>query len=91
MIRISNLKNGEVSDEDMVYISEELAESVRRSCIGLSDIVFAKTGATIGKCGINRLIKYGILASSCIKSRFHTNTIATIFIIFFLRTNLIKH
>ena len=67
LIRISNLKNGEVSDEDMVYISEELAESVRRSCIGLSDIVFAKTGATIGKCGINRLIKYGILASSCIK------------------------
>ena len=67
LIRISNLKNGEVSEEDMVYISEELAESVRRSCIGLSDIVFAKTGATIGKCGINRLIKYGILASSCIK------------------------
>lgn len=67
LIRITNLKNGEVTENDMVYISEELAEKVRRSSIGLSDIVFAKTGATIGKCGVNKTIKYGILASSCVK------------------------
>lgn len=67
LIRITNLKNGEVTEEDMVYISEELAEEVGRSSIGLSDIIFAKTGATIGKCGVNKTIKYGILASSCVK------------------------
>ena len=67
LIRITNLKNGEVTENDMVYISEELAEKVGRSSIGLSDIVFAKTGATIGKCGVNKTIKYGILASSCVK------------------------
>ena len=59
LIRISNLKNGEVSDEDMVYISEELAESGRRSCMGLSDIVCARAGATKGRCGLYRRMKCG--------------------------------
>ena len=67
LIRITNLKNGEISEKDMVYISRELAESVQRSSVGLHDIIFAKTGATIGKCGINKSIKHGILASSCVK------------------------
>ncbi len=67
LVRITNLSGDYVSFDNMVYISETLANSLKRSSFTIGDIVFAKTGATVGKCAINSSIEFGILASSCIK------------------------
>lgn len=67
LARITNLVNQKICLENMVYISREKADSVIRSKFSIGDIIFAKTGATVGKSGINETIDYGILASSCIK------------------------
>lgn len=67
LVRITNLSGDYVSFSNMVYINESLADSLRRSSFTVGDIIFAKTGATVGKCAINSSIEYGILASSCIK------------------------
>ena len=67
LIRITNLVNGRVSLSEMVYITEEHAAQLKRSETGLNDIIFAKTGGTVGKCAINNSVDYGILSSSCIK------------------------
>lgn len=71
LIRITNLNSGEVGSTDLVYITAEHAKVVERSRIYLHDIVFAKTGATIGKCAINESYDYAILASSCVKVSIH--------------------
>ena len=67
LVRIVNLTGKYVDDSTTMHISPELAQSVKRSAFGLKDIVFAKTGATVGKCSINNSIEYGILSSSCVK------------------------
>lgn len=67
LVRITNLKSPYVVKDDLVYITKEHAENLQRSRLNYGDIVFAKTGATIGKCAINHEIEYGILSSSCVK------------------------
>lgn len=67
LIRITNLVNGEISNESLVFISKEHAEKISRSAFSLNDLIVAKTGATVGKCSINTSIEYGILSSSCVK------------------------
>ena len=67
LVRILNLGNPNISNRNLVYITDEHAEKVQRSRFGIGDVVFAKTGATIGKCAINDSIEYGILSSSCVK------------------------
>ena len=67
LIRITNLVNGRVSSDNMVFIPISLAETLRRSQTRLNDIIIAKTGGTVGKCAINNCIEDGILSSSCVK------------------------
>ena len=67
LVRIVNLTGKELDPNTTMFISSELAESVQRSSFCLNDIIFAKTGATVGKCSINTSIEYGILSSSCVK------------------------
>lgn len=67
LIRIVNIKQPGMTDDNLVYITEEHAEKIARSSLRLNDIVFAKTGATVGKCAINDKFKYAIMSSSCVK------------------------
>ena len=67
LVRIVNLVGKYVDSTSTVHIAPELANTIRRSAFGLQDIIFAKTGATVGKCSINNSIDFGILSSSCIK------------------------
>jgi type I restriction enzyme S subunit len=68
LVRISNLDfKGNLTLEDIKYISEDKALEIQRSRIKLNDIIIGKTGATIGKSGLNDKIEYGIISSSCLK------------------------
>ena len=67
LVRIVNLKGKYLDSNSTMFISHELAQTVSRSSFSLHDIIFAKTGATVGKCSINNSIEYGILSSSCVK------------------------
>lgn len=52
-IRVQNLGWGtELSLDNVVYITQEKNEAIRNSTLKPNDILFAKTGATIGKTGI---------------------------------------
>ena len=68
LVRISNLDfKGNLTLEDIKFISEEKALELQRSKINLNDVIIGKTGATIGKSGLNDKIEYGIISSSCLK------------------------
>lgn len=67
VVRIANLSfAGQFLDKDLVFISPEKAEKIKRSEITEGDIIIAKTGATIGKTGMFPY-KRGVIASSCMK------------------------
>src|SRR4051812_27100598 len=67
VIRITNLSfQGKFNDKNLVFITKEKAEILKRSEIVKDDIIIAKTGATIGKSAKFPL-EYGIIASSCLK------------------------
>ena len=52
-IRVQNLGWGtEISSKGLVYISEETNKRIEGSTLHPGDVLFAKTGATIGKTGI---------------------------------------
>lgn len=67
LLRIINLNGNKLDTNDLVYITEEHADSISRSKFHRGDIIFAKTGATVGKCAINSNIDEGVLSSSCVK------------------------
>jgi len=69
VIRVKNLSyDGKFIDEELVYITEEKANQLKRSEVFPGDILIAKTGATIGKAAIfPEKYKRGIIASSCLK------------------------
>ncbi len=92
LIRITNLSyTGELSENDIVYISEEKAEEVKRSCIFLNDIIIGKTGATIGKSGLNNKFKYAIIASSCLKISPDKIQIFPSYLKYFICSNNFQH
>jgi len=67
VIRITNLSyQGKFNEKDLVFITKEKAEILKRSEVVRDDIIIAKTGATIGKSAKFPL-EYGIIASSCLK------------------------
>jgi type I restriction enzyme S subunit len=86
VIRVINLSyEGKFIKNDLVYISKDKANKLIRSRVIPGDIIIAKTGATIGKCGIFPLIfSEGIIASSCIKMSLNKNKASNIFILFWL-------
>lgn len=68
LVRISNLDyKGNLTLDDIRFISVEKALELERSKIRLNDVIIGKTGATIGKSGLNDKIEYGIVSSSCLK------------------------
>lgn len=68
LVRISNLDyKGNLTLDDIRFISPDKALDLERSKIRLNDIIIGKTGATIGKSGLNDKIEYGIVSSSCLK------------------------
>ena len=67
LVRIKNLSfEGNFSDQDLIYITEEKSKEVIRSSITKGDIIIGKTGFTIGKVGIFPYY-FGIISSSCLK------------------------
>lgn len=67
LTRIVNLNDFSLRTDNFVYITPEHAKKVERSTFNKGDIIFAKTGATVGKCAINSNVEKGILSSSCVK------------------------
>ncbi len=52
-LRVQNLGFGTpINDNGLVYISEETNKKIKGSILRPNDVLFAKTGATIGKTGI---------------------------------------
>lgn len=73
LVRIVNLNGDELSADNLVFITDEHAQKLLRSRFYKGDIIFAKTGATVGKCAINSNIEEGILSSSCVKIQIADN------------------
>jgi len=86
LVRVGDLDfSGNLSNADFVYISEEKWSELRRSAIEGGDIVVAKTGATIGKCGlVPDDFQRGLIASSCIKISPNRATVSPRFLLYLL-------
>lgn len=68
VVRVTNLDfNGNFHSENLVFITEEKYNSLKRSSIKENDLIIAKTGATIGKTGLFVGFDKGIVSSSCFK------------------------
>lgn len=51
-IRVSDMKNGTISDNDLHYIDEYVYQGIKQYTIGKDDIYMTIVGGTIGKCGL---------------------------------------
>lgn len=89
VIRIKNItKEDTFNPSDLVYISEEKFETIKRSAVYPQDIILAKTGATIGKvCLLPKFIKKGLIASSCAKISIDPTKVNPKFVMVYLSTN----
>ena len=72
VIRVINLTyEGKFSKENLVFITEEKFEQLKRSEVNPYDLIIAKTGATIGKLALlPPEIPKGLISSSCLKVSF---------------------
>ena len=86
LVRIVNLNQTELKTDNFVFITEEHAEKLSRSRFFKEDIIFAKTGATVGKCAFNSNVENGILSSSCVKIRI-SNTFCRKYYYYYFNTN----
>ncbi|MDI3519099.1 MAG: type restriction enzyme subunit [Caldanaerobacter sp.] len=86
VIRVINLSyEGKFIKNDLVFISKDKANKLIRSRVIPGDIIIAKTGATIGKCGIfPPVFSEGIIASSCMKISLDKNKASNVFILYWL-------
>lgn len=51
-IRVSDMKNGTISDKDLHYIDEDVYQGIKQYTISKDDIYMTIVGGTIGKCGL---------------------------------------
>jgi len=72
VIRVINLTyEGKFLKENLVFITEEKFEQLKRSEVNPYDLIIAKTGATIGKLALlPPEIPKGLISSSCLKVSF---------------------
>ncbi|MEN3045350.1 MAG: restriction endonuclease subunit S, partial [Candidatus Hydrothermales bacterium] len=72
VIRVVNLSfEGEFIEDNLVFISEEKFNELKRSEVNPDDLIIAKTGATIGKLALlPHKFQRAIIASSCLKVSF---------------------
>jgi type I restriction enzyme S subunit len=68
LVRVTNLSfDGRFNADDLVFITEQKAKTLKRSELRKDDIIIAKTGATIGKSALFPFTR-GVIASSCLKA-----------------------
>ena len=80
VVRVINLTySGNFISKNMVFITEEKFNKLKRSSIKEGDILIAKTGATIGKIGVFSGFKKAIISSSCLKLTLKNNIIHDFF------------
>jgi type I restriction enzyme S subunit len=89
LIRVDNInKDGSFNPNNLVYITEEKWEKLKRSAIFPGDILLAKTGATIGKvCLFPEDFEKGLIASSCAKISIDPSKAYNRYIFYFLLSN----
>jgi type I restriction enzyme S subunit len=51
-IRVSDMRNGSIRENDLHYVSEEIQSQISNYIITTDDIYMTIVGATIGKCGL---------------------------------------
>ena len=51
-LRVSDMKNGTISDKDLHYIDEDVYQGIKQYTISKDDIYMTIVGGTIGKCGL---------------------------------------
>jgi type I restriction enzyme S subunit len=91
LIRITNLSyEGKLSDKNLVYIREAKAFELKRSSIVIGDIVIGKTGATIGKTGLNLNHNFAIIASSCLKLSPNLKNNRSEFVSYFIQSKIFQ-
>ncbi len=83
LVRIVNLSETKLRTDNFVYITKEHADTLLRSWFYKGDIIFAKTGATVGKCAINTNVDEGVMSSSCVKISIDDNFNKKYFYYFF--------
>jgi len=90
VIRVINLSfEGKFIDDDLVFISEEKFDTLKRSSVKPNDFIIAKTGATIGKLALlPEHIKQGLIASSCLKVTFDFKKAIPKFYLYFFMTQV---
>ena len=86
VVRVINLSfEGKLIEKDLVFISQQKAKQLSRSKVVPGDIIIAKTGATIGKCGVfPKSFLEGIIASSCMKVSIDKTKANNLFLLFWL-------
>jgi type I restriction enzyme S subunit len=86
VVRVINLSfEGKFIEKDLVFISQQKAKQLSRSKVVPGDIIIAKTGATIGKCGVfPKSFLEGIIASSCMKVSIDKTKASNLFLLFWL-------
>jgi len=89
LIREDNInKNGSFNPNNLVYITEEKWEELKRSAVFPGDILLAKTGATIGKvCLFPDKFKKGLISSNCAKISTDPSKACNQYIFYFLLSN----
>lgn len=90
VIRVINLSfEGEFIEDDLVFISEEKFNTLKRSSVKPNDLIIAKTGATIGKLALlPEHINQGLIASSCLKITFGFKKAFPKFYLYFFMTQV---
>ena len=90
VIRVINLSfEGEFIEDDLVFISEEKFNTLKRSSVKPNDLIIAKTGATIGKLALlPEHINQGLIASSCLKVTFDFKKAIPKFYLYFFMTQV---
>ena len=90
VIRVINLSyEGEFISDNLVFISEEKFNQLKRSAVKPNDLIIAKTGATIGKLALlPNHINQALIASSCLKVTFNFKNAIPRYYLYFFTTQI---
>jgi len=89
LIRIKNiLWEMKFDSNNLVFITEEKFQELKRSAVYPNDILLAKTGATIGKVSLfPEIFKKALIASSCAKISIDQKLADVRYVLLFLSSN----
>lgn len=87
VVRITNITpDNKFNDQNLVFISEQKFNSLKRSAVVPGDILLAKTGATIGKIALFENYAEGLIASSCAKISINPDIANNKWVLYYLST-----